>query len=453
MSNNNIDAAFFDTYKKVNKDPAEKGVPHLEMNAQVFERRHKGSIGLELELEAITPLPADGDLQKVVGATTKARWSSIRDGSLRGDYAREFIVNRPITREEVDPMLRGLFDTMQLMGSQLNNSNRCSTHVHLNIGGKKINEITAMICLWTMFEEALIQYNGEERVSNHFALSVKDSRATIEAWLLFLRTGRPAVEARGLKYQAMNILPMWHLGSLEIRCGAAANDVESPIEWAIFLDTLATYATDQYKDLQRLGHDVSERGGGNIFEELCASEPALAGFAQKVYDKIGGREVFEDKALQGFRECQEIVYGFPWGQWKDLIDREYVPNPFLGSARRGGSVGRFVVPDIDFINQINQVEEELDDEEEDRGVGRVVNGAFVNPIGPMTMGDLDRLREEQAQVRAQKIFDVRTKVLEEYRRGTLPANQMASHLSFLRREIHKLGQRFPNNNTIRRLVF
>src|SRR5690606_13809698 len=144
--------------------------------------KFSGKIGLELEIEARSNTPNDGHLERVVSPDTKARWVSVRDGSLRGDYAKEYILSKPINRNELEPMLGGLFDAFKEYRTQLNNSNRCSTHVHLNMTGKKINEVTSIICLWTVFEDALINFCGEQRVKNHFALSSSDVPATLAEW-------------------------------------------------------------------------------------------------------------------------------------------------------------------------------------------------------------------------------------------------------------------------------
>lgn len=328
-----LDKDFFSRYNDVyEKDKGPEGIPNFQMNSPIAVSQHKGRIGLELEIEARNETPNEGRLDAVVAPTTKAKWTTVRDGSLRGDYAREYIVTHPINRDELRPMLEGLFEVFKEMKTKLNNSNRCSTHVHLNMGGKKINEITAVMCLWTIFEQSLINFCGEERQSNHFALSSAESNATLVAWEEYLRYGHGNWE-RNLKYQAMNVLPLFDKGSLEIRCGAAADDAEGPIVWATLLDHLVDFAVERYsKGIPLIGSDLSERGGASLFEELCSRDSILSPVYTKVMADSGGTSLFNDSCLRGFRNCQPIVYGFPWEAWHKMIEKEFVPDPFAKPA-------------------------------------------------------------------------------------------------------------------------
>lgn len=328
-----LDKDFFSRYNGVyGKDKGPEGIPGFQMNKPAASSRYKGRIGLELEIEARSPTPNEGHLDALVSDDTKAKWMAIRDGSLRGDYAREYIVNKPINREELRPMLEGLFAMFKTMKSKIDNSNRCSTHVHLNMGSKKINEITAVMCLWTIFEQSLINFCGEERQTNHFALSSSESNATLTAWEQYLRYGHAHWD-RNLKYQAMNVLPLFEKGSLEIRCGAAANDAEGPIVWATLLDHLVDFAIERYsKGIPLIGSDLSERGGSSLFEELCSRDSILLPVYGNVIAGSGGNELFNDACLRGFRNCQPLVYGFPWEAWHKMIEKEYVPDPFAREA-------------------------------------------------------------------------------------------------------------------------
>lgn len=319
-----FDNDFFNVYSKEHSPKEVKGVPNFEMNIPLVEASVQGDVGLELEMEANSPLPSDGDLEKIMHKGSS--WSSIRDGSLRGEFAREFVLARPCKIEGVRPMLEGLFKAIECKRSAVANSNRCSTHVHLNIQGLKINEITAFICLWTLFEDALIDWCGEERKSNHFTLSSKESQATLDAWESFLRYGQQPAD-RHLKYSALNVLPIWNLGSVEVRCGGAADDAEKPILWATFLHNLLQQAKDVYSNILSIGQDTSERGAFTMLQEVCSRSGDLEGFAEQV---LGGKSIqeFNNTCLDSFRRCQSLAYGFPWEAWKELINRQYIPNPF-----------------------------------------------------------------------------------------------------------------------------
>jgi hypothetical protein len=318
-----IDDEFFSKYTKTHKKPI--GIPGFKMNAPIVTNNYLGTIGIELEIEG-RALPREGHLDVIRGKDTGAMWSAINDGSLRGE-AREYIFTQPVTRDELPFMVKGLFEVFKAFGSKINNSNRCSTHVHINMKGRTINQLTSIIALWAVFEELLIKgFCGEERQTNHFALSMQDSDSLPHAWENFIRFGNREF-ARGMKYSALNILPLWSLGSFEFRCGPAASDPETPVTWATFLDEFCKFACDKYTNPAYIAHDLSERGGLEIFDDIL-KKLKLSNFRNKVVGDIIDDKEFNETCLKGFRTVQPIVLGYPWEEWLELINREFVPNPF-----------------------------------------------------------------------------------------------------------------------------
>lgn len=106
-------------------------------------------------------------------------WNIHNDGSLRSPDGitpggREYVLASPAPREEVRPLLDQLFKTFDDTGARIILSNRTSTHVHINISDLKINQIVSFMVLWNVFEEALVNWCGEERVGNLFCLRTKD---------------------------------------------------------------------------------------------------------------------------------------------------------------------------------------------------------------------------------------------------------------------------------------
>lgn len=322
---------FFSAYERSVK--REEGVPGIAMNRPVYPHPlpFLGQIGLELEVEAKTPLPKDRNLESLIAPRSGAKWLAITDGSLRGE-AREYIVTVPIFRDEVPHMIGGLFDLFKEMNVELDNSNRCSTHVHLNVSTRKVNELTSFIILWGIFETALIRWCGEERQTNHFCLSFKDTSAVINSWDKFLRTGeRSGFDTRGanpLKYSAFNISPITGRGSVEIRCGRAADSREFPIKWAMFLDTFSKYAFTVFANPGDIAAALSEKGALEIFQEICAVDDDLGeDFFNEILNDQAPSD-FDRECLEGFRRVQRLSLGYPWYRWMPLINKVYVPNPF-----------------------------------------------------------------------------------------------------------------------------
>lgn len=315
---------FFSEYRKTHKKP--EGIPYLEMNCPVgVQSKATGLIGLELEIEGIN-LPGEGHLEQIVSSETKSRWKAAPDGSLRGENL-EYVLNKPTSLDEAIKMVNLLYDAFKRRGTVLTNSNRCSTHVHINMKNKKIHELTSILALWMVFEKALIKWNGEERESNHFCLSSNDSPQVAETWERFLREGA-ANWAGGLKYSSLNILPLFNLGSFEFRCGAPPNNPEQVISWFSFLVSMVEFAVEKYPNPLSISYDLSERGAFQILEEICerAEKPALT---EEIISSCSKNiEEFEMVCMSGFRNAQPFIAPFPWENWIEMANKEYVPNPF-----------------------------------------------------------------------------------------------------------------------------
>lgn len=380
---------FFSSYMKNHKTTP--GIPGMAMNAPLALNTLKGQIGLELEMEGAR-LPREGHLEGTKAPVTGAYWQAINDGSLRGE-SREFILSTPCTVEELPVMASGLWDTFNLMGTRLNNSNRCSTHVHINISGKTVNEITSAIVLWGTFEEVLINWCGEERIRNHHALSTKDAVSLVNAWDHYLRTGSTGQFGRELKYSALNVLPIWEKGSLEFRCGPASNDPTLPVKWATFIHGFVKYVTDKYKNPEDIGHDLSERGGLAMFTDICKSA-SVEGFGAEVIGDLR-RDAFDATAMDGFRNVQRLALGHPWSEWMPEINKEFIPNPFAKKIKtKAIRIDPGLRPVPDFVNEGADEDDIIPDEpRRDR----------VNPFGEPENDFIRRARATMAATRPRPV--------------------------------------------------
>lgn len=336
-----VDKKFFEEYEGLQK---ERGIPTVKMNRPMATNVLVGSVGLELEIEGAN-LPRDGHIERVRGATSGAAWVSVTDGSLRGE-AREYILSTPCTDDELDPLVTGLFKVFKDLGSTLNLSNRCSTHCHINMKGKTVNLVTSAITCWVMFEDVIVPWCGEERTTNHFCLTTKDAAASLlPAWESYLRTGAGNFNERdNLKYNALNIYPLFSKGSFEFRCGPRPETPEKVLAFARFCNRLISYSA-RYRNPQLIANDISEKGALQMFTEIVDDKK----FLDEVISLAGGPSEFQQKCMDGFRRAQSIVMGHPWERWLSLIEKEFVPDPFRSSGGKAPSrvPPRRPVPDED----------------------------------------------------------------------------------------------------------
>jgi hypothetical protein len=318
-----VEVDFFSKYSSYHEEK-EKGIPGFRMNKPIVTNGHIGKIGLELEIEG-NKLPTDGHLEKIKAPKTNSQWFGVADGSLRGE-AKEYIFSVPVLPEELSDMLNGLWGVFNELSSKINNSNRCSTHVHINMSGKTINQLTSIIVLWSIFEDYLIRWCGEERSSNHFCLGTKDTASVVSAWRKVLADGQFRFQD-GIKYSALNVSTINSKGSFEFRCGAASNSPDIPEIWAKFLYTLTEYASTKYENPTTIAYALSERGGYEIFYDIVSKMEKGLSFADSVL-KDTDRVTFDRACLESFRRVQVLVLGYPWDVWMEEIKKEYIPNPF-----------------------------------------------------------------------------------------------------------------------------
>lgn len=279
--------------------------------------RKNGELGIEVEVEATNRLPPRDAIPSV---KTKGRfyWVTHNEGSLRN--GREYVTSGPIFPEDVEPMVNALYQGFAEYGTTLSVSNRCSTHVHKNVTGKKINHLTSFFVVWNVFEEALIEYCGIARKSNHFCLSSKDSEYVVEAWLRGVLEGNFDMN-EGMKYTALNTRPLFEQGSFEIRCGAAYTTPEPVIEWIRIVNAVADFGLSM-EDPRDIVYEISGGGAAQLFRRIVSGIP---GVYEKVVKDI---QTFESSCMAGLRRVQPLIYEIRWEDYLPEMAGEYVPSPF-----------------------------------------------------------------------------------------------------------------------------
>lgn len=312
------------------------GIPNVTMNAPLYQGTGPaggGDVGIELEIEASNYMLETRDIL-VRDEKTGGYWQSKQDGSLRGGL--EYVSSVPFSVESVPVMVDGFFEALTRAKTETKLSNRCSTHVHLNVSDWKIDKLTSLIALWTLFETPLINWCGVDRKANHFCLGTTESDDNLKNWEKYLTTGLLEFHD-GSKYTAMNLLPIWTQGSVEVRTGRAPSCPGDVTPWVQFLWALRNYAWN-LKTPSILPILVSGDGPFGLFSEICDSV-GLQVFKEEV---LAETEDFDRACYTSFRECQKLCY-FPWEDWLPLIERTYLRNPFASNpetaAVRGAGLG------------------------------------------------------------------------------------------------------------------
>lgn len=183
--------------------------------------------GLELEIENVP----NWDEMLVHGMR------SVEDGSLRND-GREFLTS-PSTFSVQRHILERFFDKNKL--TDKNYSERCSIHVHANCQDLTREQLGALCMLYQVYERLLFNFVGDDRDKNIFCIPwdqttltynvvnniEKDSFGSLKQWQ---------------KYTALNLLPLFSLGTVEFRHMSGTNDLEKISIWLNLIGGLFQYA-------------------------------------------------------------------------------------------------------------------------------------------------------------------------------------------------------------------
>lgn len=247
-----------------------------------------GEVGIEVEVEGRNlPTKAGG------------YWTVTRDGSLRGEEALEYVLSKPIPREEVDKALSDLYGKFESPGLVLDDSGRAGVHIHINIRDLTVSELYTFIFLYLILERPLVDFCGKERVGNLFCLRAVDAEYLLIALRQLVETHSfREVGNDNLRYAAMNLTAIRKYGSLEFRTMASPVAKEKIQAWATTLLAIKD-AVKQFKSPEEVVYGVSNLGGVDFAKSVLGEcFPLIA------------CEDWDEEVVFGMRLIQPIVNNF-----------------------------------------------------------------------------------------------------------------------------------------------
>lgn len=303
-----------------------------------------GLVGIEIEVEG-----------KKIPKEPPPPWTFHVDHSLRGAENGEYVLAAPIPFEEVDKSVDGLWDLFRKKGTTLDESNRTSVHVHLNVQSFHLNRLTSLMGLYFTLEEALTEWCGDHRVGNLFCVRAKDAPAIISQIRRFIKTGMQFQLRDNHHYAALNSNALHKFGSLEFRTLRGVSDPGIIKEWVSILKRLYDLSAS-FQDPREICYAFSADGPSNFFDNILGEK------ANVVRNGIGFSETrIQDSMYTGIRMAQDLCFSRDWGKFKGV---EYKPDPFGRSPRKK----RTAIIDVEAaLNEI--YDEDEPDEEVNPGWG------------------------------------------------------------------------------------
>jgi len=190
--------------------------------------------GLELEIEHCEEMD---DSWRMNGITIH------EDGSLR-NTGREFIT-APATLSVTAKLLNSFFVPGRFTAR--NYSERCSVHVHCNCQNLTPEQLAGVLLLYQMTEDLLFDFVGEDRRDNIFCVPWSQTNLSYNAVGSILTKGPQAVKT-WQKYTALNLAPLFTLGTIEFRQMHGTSDVTKILNWCNIIGCLFEYAQQNSLD-------------------------------------------------------------------------------------------------------------------------------------------------------------------------------------------------------------
>ncbi len=279
----------------------------VETFAQEFEGLDKykkcpGLYGIELETET-----SDGSAypkgflevyetnQGVRYKTPLKNWVGHPDGSLR-NFGMEFVLDKPLNfedcLEELDRFKEATKDV-----EFIKNAPATSTHVHVNVLNDTLLTFANFLTIYTLFESVLVDYSGESRRSNLFALPIRASTKTLDNMIAMLSGIAQSIpnaisfQKAHVKYACLNLNPLTTFGSLEIRSFRGETDIEEVKDWIRIINKMVEFARTDGLTPRDFLKAYQTRGSSEILTDVFQE------MASKIREKVQDVDFLIDRNL------------------------------------------------------------------------------------------------------------------------------------------------------------
>lgn len=281
------------------------------------KRPTKGAVGIEIEVEGVKLPKNQEELLPI--------WHYHKDHSLRGEDNAEYVLVRPIEFDKVEDSLKHLWNLFTKYDSVLDESNRTSVHVHLNVQKFHLNRLTSFMALYFSVEELLTAWCGEHRVGNLFCLRAKDAPAIISHIKRFIKSdGRTELPER-LHYAGLNAHALAKFGSIEVRTLRGVSNPEVILDWIGFLERLYTLSGEM-TDPRTVCDMFSAEGPMSFLQQVLGPKTqALRAGIDYTEEQI------RDSLYDGIRLAQDLCYCRDWDLYQPTDIKE---DPFGRSSRK-----------------------------------------------------------------------------------------------------------------------
>jgi len=292
------------------------------------------TLGIELEVEGlgrynadVLPLGVDASGDLKLGYLNY--WTPIKDGSLRGQWATEFIsgasigkIKIPLRGEQVIRALKEIdqfFQAMTFLSKPPKYSSRTSVHVHMDVTELTNEELYRVVLLTAIFEKLLYKFAGEGRWESNYCVPMALNSVGINQLFQIKATSfdsglRSLIRNEELqKYEGLNLRPILTQGTIEYRQLEGTADMTRVLDWINIILAIRKAAI-KYKNINidNLMPWISQEGLDNIGRDVFGV----------LFEKLNYPGANAD-ILEGIRVAQDIEFHTPYltpGNQRELLN-------------------------------------------------------------------------------------------------------------------------------------
>lgn len=272
----------------------------------------KGTWGIEIE--------AEGSGMREVA--TK-HWRCEDDNSLRGRWPEsraEFVLKAPIPTSDVENALVEL--SKALPNAQFKFSFRTSVHVHMNVSEFTKEEVCSIVYLYLLFEEPLINYCGQSRKANRFALRLRDAEYAMECIKTMFSNVYDdwyRMPDDQMRYSSINLEAMRKYMSIEFRGMRGTMDKDVIVTWISLLNFIREYASKH--SVQEINKQFLKHGPLYMMKEVFGELVNVLAYEDMERDMARSYSIAIDLPYSYKKEEEVHIVEAPQKRLKDILNK------------------------------------------------------------------------------------------------------------------------------------
>ena len=243
--------------------------PITRVSKMVRAAKHGDLFGIELECEGLN-VDWDGSDPDLI-----KDWAPHADGSLRNNHGSscEWVFNGPVKYKASLERISTLFKYFEKREAKLVCSNRTSTHVHFNMGDKNAYQLVNMFILFTIFEDLLDRYCGEDRRGNLFCLSSRHAEEQVSCITdAVFKSFNFGVLREDFRYCSLNLAAINKFGTVEFRAMRGLDNQTDMVAWLNILNEFCEYACYTMKNPVDLVEAISVKTPLGFVKEVFSKD-------------------------------------------------------------------------------------------------------------------------------------------------------------------------------------